>query len=119
MAENNFTNRRNTFGMDMIAPYGVYHNGNQVGVYDNASDASRHFRRLRRSFMTPLQIKMERDKNRTALQAPLSETKCCVFYLKDKKEFRTAWFYHPENAQRALQVMKKKYGDKNAIIYRD
>ena len=119
MAEINFTNRRNTFGMDMVAPYGVYHNSNQVGLYDNASDASRRLRQLRRSFMTPLQIKLERDKNRTALQAPLSETKSCVFYLKDKKEFRTAWFYRPENAQRALQVMKNKYGEKNAIIYRD
>lgn len=119
MAEINLTNRRNTFGMDMIAPYGVYHNSIQVGDYDNASDASRHLRQLRRSFMTPLQIKMERDKNRTALQTPLSRTKNCVLYLKDKKEFRTAWFYRLENAERALQVMKKKYGDKNAIIYLD
>lgn len=119
MVEIDVAIKDNTLGMDMDAPYWVHHNGDQVGLYVDANEASRHLRRLRRSFTTPLQIKIERDKNRTALQAPLSATKCCVLYLKDKKEYRTAWFYRPDNAQRALKIMRKKYGQKNAIICLD
>ena len=119
MAETNFINRRITVGMDMAAPYGVYVNNEQVALHENASDASRYYRSLQKSLMTPLQAKRERDRSRTALQAPLSANKSCVFFLKGKKEFQTAWFYRPDNAQRALQIMKQKYGEKNAVIYCD
>ena len=119
MAETNLINRRITVGMDMVAPYGVYVNNEQVALYESISDASRHYRNLQQSLMTPIQRKRERDRIRTALQSPLSANKSCVLYLKEKKEFRTAWFYRPENAQRALQIMAQKYGEKNAVIYCD
>ncbi len=52
-------------------------------------------------------------------QAPISQTKLCVMYLKDRKEHRTPWFYREDHARQALQMMQAKYGQKNAILYRD
>ena len=100
MAETNFINRRITVGMDMVAPYGVYVNNEQVAVYESASDASRYYRNLRKSLMTPLQVKRERDRIRTALQVPLSANKSCVLFLKGKKSSRQRGFI----AQRTRSV---------------
>ncbi|MGH1451289.1 MAG: hypothetical protein ACRBBM_17940 [Pseudomonadaceae bacterium] len=59
-----------------------------------------------------------KDRSRTACQAPIGRPEC-VLYLKDGKEHRTAWFSKPEHAQRALKVMRAKYGANKAIIYLD
>lgn len=59
-----------------------------------------------------------KDRDRTARQAPIGWPRC-VMYLKNGKEHRTAWFSKEENAQRALEIMRAKYGAKKAIIYLD
>lgn len=46
-------------------------------------------------------------------------TRFCVLYLKERKEHRTAWFKSRELAHVALRLIRKKYGDKNAIVYID
>lgn len=43
--------------------------------------------------------------------------KQCVLYLKDKVEYRTAWFYSKQRAEKALEIIKAKFGQ--AIIYID
>lgn len=60
-----------------------------------------------------------RDRRMTKLQAPISQTKYCVMYLKEGHQHRTAWLYREEHARHALRLMRAKYGDKNAILYRD
>ena len=41
----------------------------------------------------------------------------CVVYVKDRTEQRTAWFSTRERAQRALSIIKRRYG--NGIVYVD
>jgi hypothetical protein len=67
--------------------------------------------------MTPLQRQRLRDKERTAVQAPISGAKRCVLYRKDGIEKRTPWFYTAERASRALAIMQARYGA--AVLYRD
>lgn len=57
--------------------------------------------------------------NKAQLEVTLDEypTKRCVLYLKDRVEYRTAWFYSKQRAFRALEIMRSKYG--HAIIYID
>lgn len=43
--------------------------------------------------------------------------KRCIFYLKDNKEYRTAWFYSKDRAKRAFELIKAKYV--RAIVYVD
>lgn len=62
---------------------------------------------------------MERLARRTAVQSPISQHKCRVMYLVGGKQRKSPWFYTIEHAQTALLMMKKKYGDRNAILYRD
>ncbi|BCG22044.1 hypothetical protein TUM18999_02350 [Pseudomonas tohonis] len=66
-----------------------------------------------------LSARIERDRLRTAMQAPISAPRYRVLYLKDGKEKHSAWFYKHDYARVALQLMQKKYGDKKAIIYID
>jgi hypothetical protein len=54
-----------------------------------------------------------------ARQAPISAPRYSVFYLVGGKERRTPWFSKKRNADRALSIMKAKYGDKNAIVFLD
>lgn len=51
--------------------------------------------------------------------APIAATRYCVVYLKQRKEYRTAWLYRHDHAQRALEIVQRRYGEKNAIIYVD
>lgn len=44
-------------------------------------------------------------------------TRTCVLYLKDGREHRSPWFVSPSRAQRALAVMRRRYGA--AVLYRD
>lgn len=48
----------------------------------------------------------------------------CVLYLKrgineHQKEFRSPWFSSRERAHQACQIMKRRYGEKSAIVYID
>lgn len=69
--------------------------------------------------VTALEARIARDKRRTAVQAPISQTKLCVFYLVNGRERRSPWFYRDETARRALALMQAKYGQRNAILFRD
>ena len=42
-----------------------------------------------------------------------------VLYLVNGRERRSPWFYSKERARMALALMRKRYGDRNAIIYVD
>lgn len=66
-----------------------------------------------------LAARIKRDQLRTALQTPISAPMYCVFYLKNGREHRSPWLYRRDHAQTALELMQAKYGEKNAIIYRD
>lgn len=46
-------------------------------------------------------------------------TRYCVLYLKDRREQATPWFSTRDRAQRALCVMRARYGAASAIIYAD
>ncbi|MGM0571884.1 MAG: hypothetical protein ACQET2_14285 [Pseudomonadota bacterium] len=61
----------------------------------------------------------EYDRDRHVFQPPLSRTKRCVMYLANGRERRSPWFYTPRIAQRALEAMKRKYGQRNAILLLD
>lgn len=52
--------------------------------------------------------------NKAALIAP---GRRCVVYVKNRTEHRTAWFATRERAQRALSIIKRRYG--NGIVYVD
>jgi hypothetical protein len=54
-----------------------------------------------------------------ANQAPTSATKYCVLYLKGAREHRTPWFSRRGNVQRALEIMRRRYGQNSAIIWVD
>ena len=43
----------------------------------------------------------------------------CVVYLKDRVEHRSAWFTSAARAQRAVAIVRARYGEGNAIIVRD
>jgi len=47
-----------------------------------------------------------------------SMTKYCVLYLVAGRERRSPWFLDQARAQRALEIIKRRYGDR-AIIYWD
>jgi hypothetical protein len=66
-----------------------------------------------------VECRRTRDKRRTALQAPLSQTKLCVLYLVNGRERSSPWFYRDETARKALELMQAKYGVRNCILYRD
>ena len=59
------------------------------------------------------------DRARHSLQAPISQTKICVIYLKSGKQKRSPWFYRRDHAQAALVAIQEKYGRKNDILLRD
>lgn len=62
---------------------------------------------------------MQTQTNRTTRsQAPVTAPKCCVLYLENGREKRTAWMSR-EQAHKALAIMKAKYGERNAIVYLD
>lgn len=67
--------------------------------------------------MKTLAQQKDRDQLRTAMQAPITCPMYRVFYLKDGRERRSPWFASRKRAQRALEVMKARYG--RAIIYVD
>lgn len=106
-------------GIDMCAPYGVYVNGEQVGIYDDEEKARKHYDQICCTAMTPQQRQRERDKLRTVLQRPIASPRYRVVYLKNGKEHRSAWLYREKHAQQGLAMMREKYGIKNAIIYVD
>lgn len=43
----------------------------------------------------------------------------CVIFLKNGKEHQTPWFASKERARRALDLMKRRYGERNAVLYLD
>ena len=57
-------------------------------------------------------------KHNTPLQAPVTAPMCCVLYLENGREKRTAWMSR-ERAQKAATLMQAKYGERNAIVYVD
>lgn len=59
----------------------------------------------------------EYDRQRHALQAPLSCEKCCVLYIKNGREHRSPWYYSVAIGRRALELMRRRYG--RAILFRD
>lgn len=109
----------NRVGMDMRAPFGVYVNGEQVAIYDDEQEASKHYNRLRSAAMTPEQRQRERDRMRTVMQMPISAPRYRVMYVANGKERRSAWLYQEQNARQGLALMRAKYGERNAIIYVD
>lgn len=66
-----------------------------------------------------LAARINRDRARTAMQAPISTPMYCVLYLKNGREHQSPWLYRRDHAQAALELMQAKYGKNNAIIYRD
>lgn len=84
------------------------------GYIDEAGRMAPRYREV-----TALEARIARDKLRTAVQAPISQTKLCVFYLVNGRERRSPWFYSDTTAQRALTLMQEKYGRRNAILFRD
>lgn len=44
-------------------------------------------------------------------------TRSCILYIKDGREHRSPWFTSPARADRALAVMRRRYG--RALIYID
>lgn len=69
--------------------------------------------------MRTIAQRCERDQSRAALQAPIAGPRYCVLFLKDRKEHRTAWLHSADHASRALGIIQRRYGEKNAIIYKD
>ena len=65
------------------------------------------------------QQRRERDRLRTALQAPIGPLRVCVLYLVNGKEQRTPWFHSYERANQALRIMAAKYGERNVGLHRD
>jgi len=61
----------------------------------------------------------EHDRWRSKRQVPIAAPMYCVLYLKEGKEQRTAWLSRYDHAHLALQAMRRRYGEKNAIIYAD
>jgi hypothetical protein len=51
-----------------------------------------------------------RDRMRHALQAPIASPKYCVLYDIGREEHRTPWFYQPEHARKALDIVQRKHG---------
>lgn len=115
----NTTHLIKTIGMDLVPPYWVYANGAQVREHATCDNASAHYNRLRLGLMSPDQRQREKDKTRTAMQSPISSTKFRIFYSKNQIEHKSPWFYRAEHAQKALGILKAKYGEDKAIIYRD
>ncbi|WP_041656147.1 hypothetical protein [Marinobacter nauticus] len=54
----------------------------------------------------------------TSIQPPVTAPKCCVLYLENGREKRTAWMSR-ERAHEAATLMRAKYGERNAIVYVD
>lgn len=69
--------------------------------------------------MRTIAQRREHDRSTAAQQAPIAGPRYCVLYRKDRKEHRTAWFHSADMARRALGIIQLRYGDKNAIIYKD
>ena len=111
----------NRVSMEVCAPFGVYLNGEQVAVYDEAQESCKHHNRLRREVMTSRHRhrhrhrQRERDRRRTVLPGPIASPRVCVMYLKNGKEHRSAWLYREEYARQGLAMTQAKYGQKNAI----
>lgn len=49
---------------------------------------------------------------------PIHAPQYCVLYAKDGVERKSAWMSR-ERAHKALQIMRAKYGERNAICYMD
>lgn len=64
-------------------------------------------------------VQRERDRLRTVLQQPISTPRYRIMYLVNGRERESAWLYNRDLAQRGLQMMRVKYGERNAIIYGD
>lgn len=71
------------------------------------------------STQAALKQRRERDRLRTALQAPIGPLRVCVLYLVNGKEQRTPWFHSYERANQALRIMAAKYGERNVGLLRD
>jgi len=66
-------------------------------------------------------MRQQQQPNRPArnwMQAPVHAPQYCVFYLKEGKQEQTAWMSQGR-AHKALEIMRAKYGQRNAIIYMD
>lgn len=71
------------------------------------------------STQAALNQRRERDRLRTALQAPIGPLRICVLYLVNGEERRTPWLHSRERAQEALCILQAKYGEGRAVLYRD
>lgn len=69
--------------------------------------------------MSTITQRRERDRSRTDAQTPIAGPRYRVLYLKDRKEHKTAWFHSADMARRSLGIIQRRYGEKNAIIYKD
>ena len=56
---------------------------------------------------------------RSPLQAPIRAPRYCITYLDDGCKRRTPWFHSQEKAQRALEVVQARVGERNATILMD
>lgn len=61
----------------------------------------------------------EYDHARHALQSPISYEKNRVIYLVSGREKRSPWYYRIEHGRAALNIIRSKYGQNNAILFRD
>lgn len=59
------------------------------------------------------------NRRRHAMQAPIAAPRYRVMYMREGKERRSAWLYREDHARRGLEMMRAKYGQRNAIIYVD
>ncbi len=69
--------------------------------------------------MSDLEKRLERDRLRTVLQAPIAAPRYLVMYLVNGRERRSAWLHNKERAKNGLRLMQAKCGDRNAIILMD
>lgn len=103
----------------LCPPYSVYRDGVEISTHATADLAAAECDSLRLHSMTPIQRQRERDRSRTAGQAPIAAPRYRVMYLHGKQERRTAWFHNEARADRALAIVQARVGKTNAITYMD
>jgi hypothetical protein len=93
-------------GIDLVPPYGIYIDGELQDVCGSRAEAQQRFRELQ-------------GVKRPMPQAPIAAPRYRVLYLENGKEKGSPWLYRHEHAKTALQVVQRRVGEGNAIIYVD
>jgi len=70
-------------------------------------------------FSSSINFQRELKKAGKAMLMHRGITKWCVLYLVNKKELRSPWFYSHDRVKQAFDIITRKYGTGNTIIYRD